>query len=251
MVLLVHGIVRSEDGDLVDVRVPDGLRPRTVTRGPVAAIVSPAPDRELVPEDAEPHLDLLVAVVAADRPVLPVAFGTVAPDDDAVREEVLAAESDVLERRLDAVTGLVELRVDLTFDTDASVAAARDADPGLRRMAERVAGRGRGCPSGSRWARRRPSGWPSTRRDLVEEWTGELEELAERSAVLHSDEQLRRIAYLVRRDRLDDADDAVGRMQDGLGSRARIDYVGPLPVYSFLDDLDVRPEPVPTSKWGW
>jgi hypothetical protein len=230
--------------------VPDGLQPRTVTRGPVAAVVSPAPDRELVPEDAEPHLDLLVAVVAAGLPVLPVAFGTVAPDEDAVRDEVLAAESHVLERRLGAVTGLVELRVDLTFDTDASVAAARNADPGLRRMAEQVrpgAGLSDRLALGEATALR----VAELQADLVDEWTGELEDLAERSAVLLSDEQLRRIAYLVRGDRLDDADDAVSRMQDGLGNRARIDYVGPLPVYSFLDDLDVRPEPAPTSKWGW
>jgi hypothetical protein len=86
---------------------------------------------------------------------------------------------------------------------------------------------------------------------LVDAWTAELEELAEGSAVLHDDEQLRRLAYLVRRDRLDDADAAVGRMQDDLGGRARFEYVGPLPVFSFLESLDVRREPAPTSRWGW
>jgi hypothetical protein len=43
----------------------------------------------------------------------------------------------------------------------------------------------------------------------------------------------------------------VTRVQDDLGGRARIAYVGPLPVYSFLDDLDASPELEPTSKWGW
>jgi hypothetical protein len=86
MVLLVHGIVRSEDADLVDVRVPEGLRPRGVIGGLLAAVVSPAPDRDLTADDAAPHLDLLVAVVAQGLPVLPVSFGTVAPDDDAVRD---------------------------------------------------------------------------------------------------------------------------------------------------------------------
>ena len=91
-----------------------------------------------------------------------------------------------------------------------------------------------------------------TRTALTEEWTGELERASPSAPrVLHGDEQLRRIAYLVRRDRLDDADAAVGRMQDDLGGRARIEYVGPLPVYSFLDDLDVRPEPQRRSQWGW
>ena len=251
MALLVHGIVRSEDADLVDVRVPDGLRPRAVTAGPLAAVVSPAPDRDLTAEDAAPHLDLLVAVVAADLPVLPVSFGTVAPDDDAVRDEVLDGEADVLEQRLDAVAGLVELRLDLTFDTDASVAAVRDADPGLRAMAERVRQPGAGFSEKLALGEATAMRVAEHQESLVEDWTAELEELAERSAVLHGDEQLRRIAYLVRRDRLDDADAAVGRMQDDLGGRARIEYVGPLPVYSFLDDLDVRPEPASTSKWGW
>jgi Gas vesicle synthesis protein GvpL/GvpF len=251
MVLLVHGIVRSEDADLADVRVPDGLRPRAVTAGPVAAVVSPAPDRELTPEDAAPHLDLLVAAVAADLPVLPVAFGTVAPDDDAVRDEVLVPEADVLERRLEAVADLVELRLDLTFDTDASVAAAGAADPALHDMAERARQPGAGFAEKLALGEATALRVAEHQDALVEEWTGELEELAERSAVLHGDEQLRRIAYLVPRDRLDDADGAVSRMQDGLGDRARIEYVGPLPVYSFLDELDVRAEPQPTSRWGW
>ena len=251
MVLLVHGIVRSEDADLVDVRVPSGLRPRAVAAGPLAAVVSPAPDRDLTAEDAAPHLDLLVAVVAADLPVLPVSFGTVAPDDDAVRDEVLDREDEVLEQRLDAVAGLVELRLDLTFDTDASVAAVRNADPDLRGIAERARQPGAGFSEKLALGEATAMRVAEHQEALVEEWTGELEELAERSAVLQGDEQLRRIAYLVRRDRLDDADAAVGRMQDDLGGRARIEYVGPLPVYSFLDDLDVRPEPAPTSKWGW
>ena len=250
MVLLVHGIVRSADADLVDVGVPDGLRPRVVTAGPLAAVVSVAPDRELRAEDAGPHLDLLVAVVAQGLPVLPVAFGTAAPDDDAVRDEVLTPEADVLERRLDAVDGLVELRLDLTFDTDASVAAVRDADPALREMAERARQPGAGFSEKLALGEATAMRVAEHQEALVEEWTRELDELAERSAVLHGDEQLQRIAYLVRRERLDDADAAVGRMEDDLGA-ARIEYVGPLPVYSFLDDLDARPEPQPTSKWGW
>jgi len=251
MVLLVHGILRAEDADLPGVGLPDALRPRAVTAGPVGALVSPAPDRELTAQDAEPHLDLLIAVVAAGLPVLPVAFGTVAPDDDAVREEVLDPEAGLLEQRLAAVADLIELRLDVVFDTDASVAAVRDADPDLRRMAERLGGPGVGLSERLALGEATATRVAEHQSALVEEWTAELEELAERSAVLHGDEQLRRIAYLVRRDRLDDADAAVSRLQAALGNRARIEYIGPLPVYSFLDDLDVGPSPEPASQWGW
>ena len=251
MVLLVHGIVRAADADLEDVRVPEGLRARAVVAEPLAAVVSTAPDRDLTAEDAEPHLDLLVGVVAQGLPVLPVSFGTVAPDEDAVRAEVLTADADVLERQLDAVAGLVELRLDLTFDTDASVAAAREADPGLRDMAERARRSGAGFSEKLALGETTAMRVAEYQDALVDRWTGELEELAERSAVLHGDEQLRRIAYLVRRDRMDDADAAVARMQDDLGGRAQFEYVGPLPVFSFLDDLSSSPELEPTSHWGW
>jgi hypothetical protein len=217
MMLLVHGIVRAEDAELEGARVPDGLRSRTVSAGPVAAVVSPAPDRDLTPEDAAPHLDLLVAVVAAGLPVLPVAFGTVAPDDDTVRAEVLSPEVDVLERRLDAVADLVEVRLDLTFDTDASVAAVRDADPELRRLAEQVRQPGAGFSERLALGEATALRVAEHQAALVEEWAGELEEITERSAVLHDDEQLRRTAYLVQRERLPEADAAVDRMHDGLG----------------------------------
>ena len=35
------------------------------------------------------------------------------------------------------------------------------------------------------------------------------------------------------------------------GAGRDVEYVGPLPVYSFLDDLSSGPEPEPTSHWGW
>jgi Gas vesicle synthesis protein GvpL/GvpF len=149
------------------------------------------------------------------------------------------------------VAGLVELRLDLTFDTDASVAAVRDADPGLRDMAERARQSGAGFSATLALGEATAMRVAEHQDALVEAWTAELDELAESSVVLHADEQLRRLAYLVRRAHLDDADAAVARLQDDLRGRARIEYVGPLPVYSFLDDLDVRPEPAPTSKWGW
>jgi len=121
-VLLVHGILRDADRDAVD-RVDAGsLRPRAVTAGRLAAVVSDAPDRELGPDDAVAHLDLLVALVS-EVPVLPVAFGTAVDDDAAVGDDVLGPQADELVPRLAAVADLVELRLTLAFDTDASVAA--------------------------------------------------------------------------------------------------------------------------------
>ena len=191
MVLLVHGIVRAEDADLEDVRVPEGLRPRTV----VAATGWPRscprrPDRELTAEDAAPHLDLLVALARRRRPVLPVPFGTTAPDDDAVREEVLTPAADQLEQQLDAIADLVEVRLDLTFDTDAlGRRRPRPAIPGMRGVAERAAAPGAGFSERMALGEAMAARVADTEAALVEEWTAELESSPSASVVLLSDEQ--------------------------------------------------------------
>ena len=245
--VLVHGVLREQDAAVLD-RLEGSARP--VTAAGLAAVVSDAPAHELTGEDAVAHLDLLVAAVR-DVPVLPFALGTAAPDETAVRDEVLAPEADFLARRLEAVADVVELRLDLTFDTDASVAAIRHTDPGLQRLADRARSPGAGLPERLALGEATATAVAAYQEDLAAEWTTELLAVAEQAVLLHSDEQLRRTAYLVRRDRLDDADAAVGRLRTHAEGLADIEYVGPLPVFSFLDDLSSGPEPEPRSNWGW
>lgn len=248
--LLVHGVLRDADRDAVD-RVDAGaLRPRAVTAGPLAAVVSDAPDGELGPDDAVAHLDLLVALVS-EVPVLPVAFGTAVDDDDAVTDDVLAAQADELVRRLAAVAGLVELRLTLAFDSDASVAAVVARESDVRRLAQRSRAPGAALADRMALGEVVAERVAEHQASLVEVWTAELGELAEAAVVLDADEQTQRTAYLVRRDRLAAADAAVARLRATADGQAEIEYVGPLPVYSFLDELDVTPAPAPTSRWGW
>jgi Gas vesicle synthesis protein GvpL/GvpF len=153
------------------------------------------------------------------------------------------------------VAQFVELRLDLAFDTDAVVADIASGDAEIERLAARSRAPGAGL--GERMAlgeavAERVADAEGTR---MAEWTAELAGIAERSAVLSADEQVRRTAYLVRRDRLADADAAVARLREAAQGQAEVEYVGPLPVYSFLDDLpDDLPaaaEPAPRSRWGW
>lgn len=248
--LLVHGLLREHDRTAVDRLHPGPVRPRVIISGPLAAAVSEAPEHGLTPDDAVAHLDLLVAL-AADVPVLPLPLGTTAPDDDAVREEVLAPAADQLERQLAAVAEYVEVRLDLDFDTDALVADIARGDPEIERLAARSRDSGAGMPERIALGEAVAARVAEMESALAEEWTGELAGIAERSAVLAADEQVHRTAYLVRRDRLADADDAVARLREAAAGRADVEYVGPLPVYSFLDELAAGPEPAPGSRWGW
>ena len=249
--VLVHGVLREQDAAVLD-RLEGSARP--VTGAGLTAVVSDAPaDDELTGEDAVAHLDLLVAAVR-DVPVLPFALGTAAPDETAVRDEVLVPEADLLARRLEAVADVVELRLDLMFDTDASVAAITRTDPDLQRLADRARRPGAGLPERLALGEATAMRVAAYQEALADEWTTELLAVAERAALLHSDEQLRRTAYLVRRGRLDDADAAVGLLRARAEGQAEVEYVGPLPVFSFLDDLDAVPDRTrsePSSRWGW
>jgi hypothetical protein len=247
--LLVHGLLRARDGARVD-QVAGPGHPHVVEAGSLAAAVSEAPPHGLTEDDAVAHLDLLAAL-AADVPVLPLPLGTSAPDEDAVREEVLTPLADRLEQQLAAVADLVELRLTLTFDTDAVIADVVRGDGDLERLAARSRAPGAGLADRLALGELVAGRVAEAEDALVGRWTAELDGIAERSAVLQADEQARRTAFLVRRDRLGDADEAVARLREDAAGSAAVEYVGPLPVFSFLDDLPTGPAPQPRSRWGW
>jgi len=249
IVLAVHGLIRAADRATVADVAPEPVRARAVTRGDLAAVVSAVPDEGPAAEDAVPHLDLLVALVAR-VPVLPLALGTIARDDDAVRDEILAPEAERFARQLDALQDLVELRLELGFDPDVAAAAvAQDAEVRALARAARAprAGMAEQMALGEAVAQR-----VADRVDaLTGAWTQELASIAERSVVLSATEQDVRIALLVRRDRVPDADDAVSRLREAADGQASVEYVGPLPAYSFLDEVAEPASPADTSRWGW
>jgi hypothetical protein len=94
--------------------------------------------------------------------------------------------------------------------------------------------------------------WQRERADALLE---PLVALAERSTPLEAPEpEQDRRAFLLRSDRLADMDDAVQRLQD-VALITAVDYVGPLPAYSFLDNAQLtataEPQPESGSRWGW
>jgi hypothetical protein len=106
--------------------------PRRVRQGPLAAVVDTAPGR-LRPRrrDLLAHQEALAALTAAG-PVIPMRFGTVAPDEERVRAH-LAAERDHLLAALERLTGRVEFNLKALPAADALAALLRD-DAGVRRL---------------------------------------------------------------------------------------------------------------------
>jgi hypothetical protein len=125
--LCVHAVVRAGHG----LRTTAHAVPvRLVAEDGVAAVVSVAPER-LLPRDLLAHQDLLMDL-AQDGPVLPMRFGTVAPDEAVVRRQLTAAREENLDC-LRRVAGRVEINVKAMPATEALAALVRQ-DPAIQRL---------------------------------------------------------------------------------------------------------------------
>ncbi|MFI5961984.1 GvpL/GvpF family gas vesicle protein [Streptomyces asoensis] len=134
----VYGIVASSHPALPDglAGVGDPALPiRVLEEGALAAVVSDAPEglrpkrRELLAHQA------VLAEAGADGCVLPMRFGSVAPDDSSVTG-VLAERTEHYEERLRALENKVEYNIKATHVEEAVLHLVMAENPELRSLAE-------------------------------------------------------------------------------------------------------------------
>lgn len=134
--LYVYAIVRAEQ------RVPKGLAGvgspplplRFLVEGPLGAVVSDAPPKlRARRRDLLAHQDLLLRLTGSG-PTLPMRFGTVAPDEAAVRAQLIAAEHPHL-TALERLDGRVEVNVKAFAPSHALAHLVRE-DQSIRRLHE-------------------------------------------------------------------------------------------------------------------
>jgi hypothetical protein len=240
--LLICGVVRTGHPVPAGTPAPDDAiaSVRLVHAGSLAAVVRDLPDDALPCEDdAGRYLDALIALLRGG-PVLPIRFGTVAPDEDAVRE-LLDDAGDELADRLDALDGLVEVRLRIDANLDAELRALVAASPALagarpKRLDDQVQ---RGAQIGARLAERRD--------ELGEQVRARLQPLAVAHTTVDSQTATEvNHAYLIRAEALCAFDAAVQELREELGERHAIEYAGPLPAFEFTDLSRGAP-----ARWGW
>jgi Gas vesicle synthesis protein GvpL/GvpF len=243
-VTVVYGIVPAEtplDG------APPGVAGASVRRieaGGVAALVSPIEGDELraTRRDLLSHSAVLEHAVAAG-PVLPLRFGTVLRDEDAVVSELLEPRRDELVALLERFERLVELRVKAFYVEEQVLREIVRSDPAIARLREAT----RGAPEAATHPQRLRLGEAVARalearreRD-ARAILARLRPLAEDAVVEEADAGLAFTAsFLVDRRRVeafDEAMDELARAHEGLMT---FKYLGPLPPHSFVSLAEAR-----------
>ncbi|MFJ4622109.1 GvpL/GvpF family gas vesicle protein [Streptomyces sp. NPDC088812] len=240
----VYGITASSQTTLPEGLTGVGEPPtpvRVLTEGGLAAIVSDAPE-DLRPKRREllAHQNVL-AEAGAEGCVLPMRFGSVAPDDAAVTG-VLAERADHYEERLRALDGKVEYNVKATHIEEAVLHQVMAESPELRALAE---------------ANRQAGGGTYEQRLQLGEMVAaavkarEAQDAAEVQQALEplgaavsvgpeSSGWLANVSFLVARDRAAEFANAV---EDLRKERPHLDVRlnGPLPPYSFVEPGPAQP----------
>jgi Gas vesicle synthesis protein GvpL/GvpF len=202
----------------------------TLERGELAAIVSPVSDRFVRAKRRElmSHMEVLAKVFASCT-VLPLRFGSVFPDPEAVVADLLGARYEELVELLHRFDGLAELRVRGAYREEAllaeivadhpRIAAMRGVDAYRLQLGEAVA---------DAVAIRRE-------RDL-HALAKALEPLAKDTVVeeLRTEFELVRASYLVEGRDIRKFDRRMDEIAQGQQDRIAFTYAGPLPPHSFV-----------------
>ena len=235
---VVYGIVPAEtplDG------APPGIAGAPVgrvTAGGLAALVSPVEGDELraTRRDLLSHSAVLEHAVAAG-PVLPLRFGTVLRDEDAVARELLEPRRDELAGLLRRFERLVELRVKAFYVEEEVLREIVRSDPAIARLREST----QGVPGEAAYAQRVRLGeavaraLDARRQRDADSILARLQPLAEDLVVEEADSRLALTAsFLVDRRRVEAFDEAMDDLARAHEGRITFKYLGPLPPHSFV-----------------
>ena len=237
----VYGIVEAVPG-----RVPadraglDGRHVELVEHEGIAAAVGVIeldrpPSRRA---DLVAHSEVLERLAEAG-PTVPVQFGSVMVDDDAVRSELLAPMRDHWRGLLDALRGRLQFNLRATYHENVVLQEVVAENPEIAALRDYT----RDLPPEAGYPQRMRQG-ELVARALEEKRAHDTELLLELvlphavSYALHDRggvDHLLDVALLVDDDRRDAFEEAMEAVAEGLHERARFQLRGPLPPYDFVD----------------
>lgn len=229
----LYGFVRAPDSPLPNLTGVFGAAVQTQVDGALAAVVSilPPGEHRARRDDVLAHSDVL-QILIADHDVIPASFGTIYPEGFDL-SELPRSHRRSLSRLMDDLGGRVEFQVRATYDELRVTAAVVESDSRLRRLrSARRQDYSAQLSLGTRFAevldrRRRTDGDAASKR---------LSRVAERVIAEPPTGEWGafRLSVLVARGVQDDLEQALQELADSYGPYLTMDWLGPLPPYSFV-----------------
>jgi hypothetical protein len=214
---------------------------KAITEGSITALVSELPhadEVELGREELNAHATVLEQAMQSGT-VLPMRFGVVMENEDAVRQNLLSAHRDILTQQLEEMAGKVEVRLRAVYEEQTVMREVVNENPEVVKLRESIQGKSEDATYYDRIRLGELVAQAVEQKRTYDsaELLHYLESLAIASQVGEPTHE--RVAlnasFLVAQDQLeafDQAVDEVGRQQQ---HRMRLKYVGPLPPYSFVE----------------
>lgn len=240
----VYGIVPA-DVEVTDDAVGVAGTPVTLVRhGEIAALVSEVPiDRPLgTPDDLSAHAQLLDGTSRV-APVLPLRFGAVLTDDDAIEEELLAANADDFTAALDELEGKAQYIVKGRYAEELILREILDENDEARELRDQI----RNLPEDASREARMALG-DLVNRAITVKREEDTQALADALAPLSDSMNLREpthefdaasIAALIDISRQEELEEAVEDLAQKRSGRVELRILGPLAAYDFV----VTPHP--------
>ena len=212
----------------------------TINYKDMAAVVSdsPAIEYDSSRRNMMAHTAVLEEVMK-EFTILPVRFGIVAPDEKAIREQILERRYDEFDRLLHGMEGRVELGLKTFWYEDVALREIIEENEIIRQLRDGLAGR----PAEETYYDRIRLG------ELVEQAVSrkraaDADSILKRLNPIARDSRVNKVitermilnaAFLVRREREPEFDLAVQQMDREMGQRLMFKYVGSAPPYNFVN----------------
>jgi Gas vesicle synthesis protein GvpL/GvpF len=242
MATYLYGIARGLQGDPpalpavadaeADIRAIEDQCCVAIVSGVAASFV------EATAEDLQRHSDVTQKLLESTAALVPLRFGTVYPDDETVRRDLLEARRDELEGLLQRVENRVEARLKAYYVEEAVLAEIVDEQPQIAQLRQRT----QALPAEATYYDRIrlgelvASALTAKRRRDGNEMLAHLAPLAVDHIVEEEPHEwsVLTASFLLDRSRLDDFHGAVSRVADAAEGRLQLRCLAPLPPYSFV-----------------
>lgn len=228
----LYGFMRPPNAPIPQLTGVFGAPVETQVHGDLAVVVSAAPSspQRAARDDVLAHSDVLQALIV-DHDVVPASFGTVYPSGIHLGE-LPRGERRSISKLLDNLAGRVEYQVRATYNEVNITAALVDSDARLKRLrAKKQQDYGTQLAIGSRFAevldRRRRQDADAAGKKLAKAADQVLGEAPSGEWGAY------RFSLLVSRRKQDDVESALRDLADSQAAHLTLDWVGPLPAYSF------------------